>query len=162
MAHYKVSEDDCKIIADPPFGLTTIEDYGMFFEAESSFKAQMYSKVVAWEAKGWMIAALKKAWLAAVEVGTKEKADKAVTAAASQDRRGRREAHRRAHPVLPAGALPAAVQVRHPLSWLGNEYLIGKLWRQLNHRKLERTKIAVWQTADAVLALQGRGSRQCR
>ena len=55
----------------------------MFFEAESSFKAQMYSKVVAWEGKGCMIAALKKAWLAAVEVGVKQKADKATAAAAS-------------------------------------------------------------------------------
>ena len=39
MAHYRISEDDCKVIAAPPFLLTTIEDYAMFFEAESSFKA---------------------------------------------------------------------------------------------------------------------------
>ena len=73
MAHYKVEAAECQIIAAQPFGLTTIDEFGLFFEAESSFKAQMFDKVRAWDAKGWMIAALKKAWLAAIEVNTKEK-----------------------------------------------------------------------------------------
>ena len=83
MGHYKVDPNDCDIIAAQPFGITTIEEYGLFSEADSSFRGQMYSKVTAWESKGWMVSALKKAWLAAVEVSAKEKAAKAVTAAVS-------------------------------------------------------------------------------
>ena len=156
MAHYKVSAEDCKIIADPPFGLTTIEDYGMFFEAESSFKAQMFSKVVSWEGKGYMIAALKKAWLAAVEVGVKLKADKATAAAASTPTDDDDKPIDAAIQTSLLERFPQQYKFDIPLNWLGNDFLIGKLWRQINHRKLERTKIAVWQTADAVLALQGR------
>ena len=132
-------------------GMSSVSDVANYFESENNtsiaFRAQLFDEVAEWKGagKGWILPALKKMWRSCVQLEGRRKGPITSAAIAGIDEPIDGPTH---NSLLTNFKTCYSFSV--PTSMLGADVLVSRMYRALQHRRLDQIQVKIYESADTV------------